>query len=100
MRGAGGRLLVAATRRLPSPASRAGLLEMAGRSDPLTRDALETVLDRHDFIPAPPDEAPGGPPPGGAPAPIETDPAIVSDLIERSQASIAALLRDIRTKTG
>ena len=30
------------------------------------------------------------PPPGGAPAPIETDPAIVAELIGRSQASIAA----------
>ena len=36
----------------------------------------------------------------GAPAPIETDPAIVTELIERSQASIAALKRDIRTKSG
>ena len=34
------------------------------------------------------------------PAPIETDPAIVTELIERSQASIAALRRDIRTKSG
>ncbi|MGO4430118.1 phosphoenolpyruvate synthase, partial [Streptomyces sp. MCAF7] len=32
--------------------------------------------------------------------PIETDPAIVIELIERSQASIVALERDIRTKTG
>ncbi|MER7665927.1 PEP-utilizing enzyme, partial [Streptomyces sp. NPDC096193] len=43
---------------------------------------------------------PGGPPAGGPPAPIETDPAIVTELIERSQESIAALERDIRTKTG
>ena len=41
-----------------------------------------------------------GPPPGGAPAAIETDPAIVAELIGRSQASIAALKRDIRTKSG
>ena len=39
-------------------------------------------------------------PAGGPPAPIETDPAIVAELIERSQASIAALKRDIRTKSG
>src|SRR3954471_8045749 len=56
---AGGRLFVDVTRRLASPASRAGLLEMAGRSDPLIRDALETVLDRHDFVPALPDGGPG-----------------------------------------
>ena len=100
MHEAGGRLFVDATMRLASPASRAGLLEVAGRSDPLTRDALETVLDRGDFVPTLPDAGPGGPPAGGASAPIETDPAIVTELIERSQASIAALRRDIRTKTG
>ncbi|MCW6005125.1 phosphoenolpyruvate synthase [Micromonospora sp. CPCC 205371] len=100
MHEAGGRLFVDVTPRLASPAGRAGLLEMAGKSDPLTRDALETVLERGDFIPVLPDGAPGGPPAGGAPAPIETDPAIVTELIERSQASIAALRRDIQTRTG
>ncbi|WP_406490988.1 phosphoenolpyruvate synthase [Streptomyces sp. NBC_01604] len=100
MREAGGRLFVDVTRRLASPASRAGLLDVMGRGDPLIRDALETVLDREDFVPSFPDTGPGGPPAGGASAPIETDPAIVTELIERSQASIAALERDIRTKTG
>ncbi|GAA4030234.1 rifamycin-inactivating phosphotransferase [Streptomyces plumbiresistens] len=100
MREAGGRLFVDVTRRLASPASRAGLLDVMGRGDPLIRDALETVLDREDFVPSLPDTGPGGPPAGGASAPIETDPAIVTELIERSQASIAALERDIRTKTG
>ena len=70
---------------LASPASRAGLLEVLGRSDPLIGDALQTILDRGDFIPSLPDEGPGGPPPGGAPAPIETDPAIVTELIGRSR---------------
>jgi rifampicin phosphotransferase len=97
---AGGRLFVDVTKVLASPSSRAGLLEVLGRSDPLIRDALQTVLDRGAFIPSLPDEVPGKPPAGGAPAPIETDPAIVIDLIERSQASIAALKRNIRTKSG
>ena len=97
---AGGRLFVDVTQGLATPASRAALLEVMGRGDPLIRDALETVLARGAFIPALPDEARGGPPAGGASAPIETDPAIVTGLIERSQASIAALRRDIRTKTG
>ncbi|MEV0724714.1 rifamycin-inactivating phosphotransferase [Micromonospora purpureochromogenes] len=100
MHEAGGRLFVDVTRRLASPASRAGLLELVGRGDPLIRDALETVLDRGDFVPTLPEAGPGGPPVGGASAPIETDPAIVTELIERSQASIAALRHDIRTKTG
>jgi pyruvate,water dikinase len=100
---AGGWLFVDATPRLTSPASRAGFLDMVGRGDPLFRDALETVLDRDDFIPmvpTVPDSGSGAPPTRAASAPIETDPAIVTELIERSQASIAALTRDIRTKTG
>ena len=97
---AGGRLFVDVTQRLASPASRAGLLEALGRSDPLTGDALQTILERDGFIRPPPDEGPPGPLPGGAPAPIETDPAIVTELTGRSQASIAASERDIRTKSG
>ncbi|HSK77739.1 MAG TPA: rifamycin-inactivating phosphotransferase [Thermoanaerobaculia bacterium] len=97
---AGGRLFVDVTQALASPASRAGFLEMLGKSDPLIREALQTILDRGDFIRPLPDEGPGGAPAGGAPAPIETDPAIVTELIERNQASIAALKRDIRTKSG
>ncbi len=102
---AGGRLFVDVIQDLASPASRGALLEGLGRSDPLTGDALQIILDRGDFIPTIPDEDPGGAPPGGAspaaaPAPIETDPAIVTELIGRNQESIAALKRDIRTKSG
>src|SRR4051812_1221547 len=97
---AGGRPFVDVTKGLASPATRAGLLKGLGQSDPLTGAALQTILERGDFIPSLPDEGPGGPPAGGAPAPIETDPAIVTELIERSQASIAALERDIRSKSG
>ncbi|MEU1803063.1 rifamycin-inactivating phosphotransferase [Streptomyces sp. NPDC019937] len=105
MHEAGGRLFVDVTRRLATPAGRAALLEIMGRGDPLVRDALETVLDRDDFVPSLPDAPPGSPqsgrpPAGGASAPAEADPAIVAQLIERSRASIAALERDIRTKTG
>ena len=97
---AGGRLFVDVTPILASPASRAGLLEVAGRSDPLLRDALETVLARGDFIRSPPDEDPGAPPTGDPPPPIATDPAIVADLIASNQASLAALKQEIRTKSG
>ncbi|MGH2589664.1 MAG: rifamycin-inactivating phosphotransferase, partial [Actinomycetota bacterium] len=100
MNEAGGRLFVDVTRALGSPTSRAGLLEVMGKSDPLIRDALETILDRGDFIPSLPDEGPVGAPAGDAPAPIETDPAIVAELIGRTQASITTLKRDIRTKVG
>ncbi len=97
---AGGRLFVDVTLSLASPSSRTGILEVLGKSDPLIRDALQTILDRGDFIPSFPDEGPGEPPAGGSPAPIETDPAVVTDLIGRNQASITALKRDIQTKSG
>ena len=97
---AGGRLFVDVTQRLAAPASRAGLLEALGRSDPLTGDALQTLLERDGFVRPLPDEGPPGPLFGGAPAPIETDPAIVTELIACSQASIAASERDIRTKSA
>jgi phosphoenolpyruvate synthase/pyruvate phosphate dikinase len=96
---AGGRLFVDVTPELASPARRAGLVEGLGRSDPLIGDALQTIVERG-FIPTVPDKGPGGPPAGGAPAQIETDPAIVPELIERTQASIAILKREIRTKSG
>jgi pyruvate,water dikinase len=97
---AGGRLFVDVTQILASPASRAGLFGTLGKSDPLIRDALETVLDRGDFIPSPSNKGPGWAPPGEGHTAVETDPAIVSELIARSQTSIATLKRDIRTQSG
>jgi pyruvate,water dikinase len=97
---AGGRLFVDVARGLASPTSRASLLEVLGKGDPLIGDALRTILERGDFIQSLPDETPVAPPVGAPPDPIETDPAIVTALIERGQASIAALKRDIQTKSG
>ena len=97
---AGGRLFVDVTARLASRSSRAGFLEMVAKSDPLIRDALQTILDRGDFVPSLPDEGGGGPPAGGAPTPIEADPAIVDELIGHNQASVADLKRAIQTKSG
>jgi rifampicin phosphotransferase len=56
---AGGRLFVDVTMDLASPSRRAGLLELLGKSDPLIRDALQTILDRGDVIPSLPDDGPG-----------------------------------------
>lgn len=96
---AGGRLFVDVTQPLASPASRASLLGALGKSDPLIGDALQTVLDRG-FIRSLPDTGPAWAPPGGGSAQLETDPAIVAELIASSEASVAALKRDIRTKSG
>ncbi|OIJ63627.1 rifamycin-inactivating phosphotransferase [Streptomyces mangrovisoli] len=104
MHEAGGRLFVDVAPRLASPAGRAALLEVMGRGDPLVRDALETVLAHEGFLPALPDElpdaGPGAPPAGVVSTPAEADPAIVPELIARNRASVAALERDIRSKTG
>ena len=97
---AGGRLFVDVTPMLASPASRAGLVATLGKSDPLIGDALQSILDRGDFIPSRPDGGPAWAPPGAGSETIETDPAIVAELIERSEASIAALKRDIRQHSG
>jgi rifampicin phosphotransferase len=97
---AGGRLFVDVTADLASPTKRTGLVEMLGRSDPLTGDALQRILDRGDFIERLPDEDRRAAPPGDAPAPLPTDSAIVAALIERTQASISALRRDIKLKSG
>ncbi|MDB4889818.1 MAG: phosphoenolpyruvate synthase [Gemmatimonadetes bacterium] len=97
---AGGRLFVDVTRILASPTSRAGLVGALGKSDPLIGDALKSILDRGDFIPSLPSEGPVWSPPGAGSAAIETDPAIVAELIASSEASIASTTREIRTKSG
>jgi pyruvate,water dikinase len=102
---AGGRLFVDVTQPLGSPATRAGLVKALGTSDPLIGDALQSVIDRGDFIPELPDAEAAGALPRSvvaddAPAPIETDPAIVTELIDQAQASLDALKRDIRGKRG
>jgi pyruvate,water dikinase len=100
MHEAGGRMFVDISRALASSAGRAGLLSVLGKGDPLIGDALATIIER-DFIPLKPDEPSAAPPRNASPAaPIPTDPAIVAELIGRSEASIAALKRDIREKTG
>jgi rifampicin phosphotransferase len=98
----GGRLFVDVTQSLGSPTSRAALLKVLGRSDPLIGDALQAIFERGDFIPTLPDRGRGPyeAAADSAPASIQTDPAIVAGLVERSQASIATLKRDIRTKAG
>ena len=103
MTDAGGRLFVDVTKMVGSSATRAGLLLAMKNSDPLMGDALQTVLDRGDFIPVLPDDSPGAGLPrslaGEGPNPIATDPAIPAELTEAGQAANEALKRDIRAKT-
>jgi rifampicin phosphotransferase len=98
---AGGRLFVDVTKQLASPAGRDVLLNVLGRSDPLVKDALTTLIERGDFnqeAPVPDDVRAAMS--RYSQVQVEDNPAIVADLIARSQASIEALKRDIRTKSG
>jgi len=97
---AAGRLFVDVSRALASPAARTGVVETFAKADPLIGGALRTILDRGDFVPSLPDDAAGSAPPREGPAPIATDPAIVTELIASSQASADALSREIRSKSG
>jgi phosphoenolpyruvate synthase/pyruvate phosphate dikinase len=107
MRKAGGRLFVDVTPNLASPVGRKMLIDTLGKFDPLFKDALTTVIKREDFIKSSPDDE-KVPSPGkskdtlsfGSQRQIEYDPAIVSDLIQRSQKSIADLKQNIQTKSG
>ena len=96
---AAGRLFVDVADALASPASRASLLAL-WRSDPLVGDALQTIVDRNDFVPTREDDGAATPPFAGTPTPIDADPAIVTELMEGTQESIAALQRDIQGKSG
>lgn len=96
---AGGRLFVDVAPQLGSPAIRAGLIDRLGSSDPLTGDALRTVVDRG-LVPLSPNTD-VAPPPGVAPSPpAPPDPGIVADLVAETEASLAALRSEIETLTG
>jgi rifampicin phosphotransferase len=108
MRKAGGRLFVDVTPLLASPASRESILDVLGKSDTLIKDALMTIIERGDFIQSLPDDkqekTPGKSDQGPSLADYKTlneyDPAIVSDLIKRSETSIEELKQNIQTKSG
>ncbi|HEY6287456.1 MAG TPA: phosphoenolpyruvate synthase [Ktedonobacteraceae bacterium] len=105
---AGGRLFVDVTPDLASPSKRHILVNVLGKSDPVIKDALTTILERGDFIKSLPDDkqeqSSGKSNQGRSPARFQTlndyDPAIVSDLMKRSQASIEELQQSIQTKSG
>jgi len=93
---------------LASPDSRETVIDTLGKSDPLIKDALMTIVERKDFIKSSQDSK-KAPSPGksntgissaGFRTQIENDPAIVSDLMKRSQTSIGELKQNIQTKSG
>ena len=107
MRTAGGRLFVDVAAMLASPEKRESLLNSAGKTDPLIRDALMNVIER-DFIKLRPDdknESGSGRSNrntslDGTHTQIEIDPTLVPDLIRSTQASIEELKQNIQTTSG
>lgn len=105
MRSAGGRLFVDVTPRLDSYASRKMIIDALGKSDPLIKDALTTIVERVDFIQSSPEDEKVHSPSNSNktssdPTEMEGDPSIVSDLIKGSQTSIEQLRQTIQTKSG
>jgi len=108
MRTAGGRLFVDVAPMLASPAGRNTLVNVLGKSDPLIKGALTTIIEREGFIKLLPDDnKESGPdksnkaaPPPNYEALNDYDPTIVSDLVKSSRASIEALKQNIQTKSG
>lgn len=108
MRKAGGRLFVDITHNLASPVSRKMVIDALGKSNPLIKDALMTIVGREDFIKSSPDgdkvpspsKSNKGISSSDFQAQIENDPTIVSNLIKSSQTSIEELKQNIQTKSG
>lgn len=104
---AGGRLFIDVAQMLASPDGRKMLLNNMKQLEPLTHDAIMTIIER-DFIKCLPDdkkEQSSGntdkvKPPADPQAQIENNPSIVSDLIRKSQTSIEGLKQNIHGKSG
>ncbi|MFS0777596.1 phosphoenolpyruvate synthase [Neobacillus sp. 3P2-tot-E-2] len=97
MRTAGGRLFVDVTPMIEM------IVNTLGQYDPLTKDALLSVIERGDFIKSLPNVEKAHRPGSShtnMPAEIENNHVIVSDLIKNSQTSIEELKQNIEKKTG
>jgi phosphoenolpyruvate synthase/pyruvate phosphate dikinase len=108
MRTAGGRLFVDVTKGLATPAGRNNLLNVFGQSDPLIKDALETVVERDDFIKLLPDDGKDfglikshkGMSAADIQAQAGNDAGIAAVLIAKSEASVTSLKENIETRSG
>jgi pyruvate,water dikinase len=106
MRTAGGRLFIDITSMLATPDGRQRLMNTLAKSEPLIKDALETIMER-DFVKVEGEEKQKAsdknskvPPSPVAQPPIELNPSTVTGLIKESQTYIADLKQNIRKKSG
>ncbi len=96
---AGGRLFIDVAPMLSTQDGRTMLLNNLRQLEPLTEDAIMTIIER-DFIKCLPTDNKKVTPISIPQKPIGNDPSIVSDLIRKSQTSIEALKQKIQGKTG
>lgn len=101
---AGGRLFIDVSQMLATKDGRALLLKNMKQLEPLTNDAITTIIER-DFIKCIPSEAHASNANNAKPTidsqmQIEMNPSIVLELIKKNQASVDKLKQDIQTKSG
>ncbi|CUU49325.1 phosphoenolpyruvate synthase [Clostridium beijerinckii] len=104
---AGGRLFVDVAPMLASPDGRKNLLNNMKQLEPLTEDAIMTIIER-DFIKCLPDDkdehsdlkSNKSISAAGSEPQKEVDTTIVSELIKKSQSSMEELKQKIQTKSG
>lgn len=97
---AGGRLFVDVAKELSSPATREVLINVLGKSDPLIKEAFQTITERAGFLKLSDASDSNKPSMPNYQPQTDYDAAIVSQLIARSQASLQELKREIQTKSG
>ncbi|RYE19881.1 MAG: phosphoenolpyruvate synthase [Sphingobacteriales bacterium] len=98
---AGGRLFADVTAQLASPTRRHVLVNVLGKTDLLTKGALENIIERGyiETIPDDPQQVPTGRQVDYN-VQIAYDPALVTELIRNSEEAIKALKEVIQTKRG
>ncbi|OOQ56799.1 rifamycin-inactivating phosphotransferase [Mucilaginibacter pedocola] len=96
---AGGRLFVDIAAGLATAAGRQALMNTLGQSDPLVRDALETLMARENIEKPEADVTPlsAAPPPRPQ---IANDPAVAAKLVQQSRELMASLQQHLEGKHG
>jgi pyruvate,water dikinase len=105
MHKAGGRLFVDVSQELSTPHGRNGLLRAMGQHDPLIKDALETIIERGEFITTLLNDGKNHETDvrnktTQTKPQIENDPSIISELIRSSEKSLAVVKENIQSKSG
>lgn len=104
MQTAGGRLFVDVTTQLASPDGQNQIIEALGASDPLIKDALETIIQREGFIrlsqASTSQATQSGLNKPSLQPPLDAGPAITRDLMRQSQTTVNELRKTIESISG